>query len=121
MIGRGGSAQVFRGNLNDGTPVAVKRINIHGGHTMTGNILLDHDLRAHVCDFGISLSITRGLNSIVDMEHLKGTFGYMASEMLYSVVSDKSDVFRYGMTLLEHVSLIGDVGPHSGLLLIHRT
>lgn len=68
-----------------------------------GNILLDGDLRAHVSDFGISLSITRDLNSVVDTEHLKGTFGYMAPEMLYSAVSDKSDVFSYGMTLLELV------------------
>jgi hypothetical protein len=36
MIGRGGSAQVFRGNLDDGTPVAIKRINIHGGRTVAG-------------------------------------------------------------------------------------
>jgi len=199
VIGRGGSAQVFRGSLDDGTPVAVKRINIHGGRTVAGeedfrrelsiianahhrslvrllgyclqrggglylvypffengsldrwifhgteeqrrqltwpkrfciavdvaralaylhnechwrilhldvkpgNILLDGDLRAHVSDFGISLSITRrDLNSVVDTEHLKGTFGYMAPEMLYSAVSDKSDVFSYGMTLLELV------------------
>jgi len=198
VIGRGGSAQVFRGSLDDGTPVAVKRINIHGGRTVAGeedfrrelsiianahhrslvrllgyclqrggglylvypffengsldrwifhgteeqrrqltwpnrfciavdvaralaylhnechwrilhldvkpgNILLDGDLRAHVSDFGISLSITRDLNSVVDTEHLKGTFGYMAPEMLYNAVSDKSDVFSYGMTLLELV------------------
>lgn len=198
MIGRGGSAQVFRGNLDDGTPVAIKRINIDTGRTVAGeedfrrelsiianvhhrslvrllgyclqrggglylvyplfengsldrwifngsdeqrrqltwpkrlciavdmaralaylhnechwrilhldvkpgNILLDGDLRAHVSDFGISLSITRGLNSVVDTEHLKGTFGYMAPEMLYNAVSDKSDVFSYGMTLLELV------------------
>jgi len=199
VIGRGGSAQVFRGSLDDGKPVAVKRINIHGGRTVAGeedfrrelsiianahhrslvrllgyclqrggglylvypffengsldrwifhgteeqrrqltwpkrfciavdvaralaylhnechwrilhldvkpgNILLDGDLRAHVSDFGISLSITRrDLNSVVDTEHLKGTFGYMAPEMLYNAVSDKSDVFSYGMTLLELV------------------
>jgi serine/threonine protein kinase len=68
-----------------------------------GNILLDGNLHAHVSDFGISLSITRGLNNVVDTEHLKGTFRYMALKMLYNAVLDKSDVFSYGMTLLKLV------------------
>jgi serine/threonine protein kinase len=46
-----------------------------------GNILLDSDLRAHVCDFGISLSITRDLTSVINTRG-RGTFGYMAPEML---------------------------------------
>lgn len=68
-----------------------------------GNILLDGDLRAHVSDFGISMSVTRNLShltSVVDTRG-RGTFGYMASEMLFRAVSDKSDVFSYGMTVLE--------------------
>jgi len=198
MIGRGGSAQVFRGSLYDGTPVAVKRINIDSGHTVAGeedfrrelsiiasvhhrslvrllgyclqhgggglylvypffengsldkwlfhrteeqrrlmtwpkrfctavdvaralaylhnechrrilhldvkpgNILLDGDLRAHVSDFGVSLSITRGLNSVINTRG-RGTLGYMAPEMLVNSVSDRSDVFSYGKTLFELV------------------
>ena len=67
-----------------------------------GNILLDGDLRAHVSDFGISLSITRGLNSVINTRG-RGTLGYMAPEMLVNSVSDRSDVFSYGKTLLELV------------------
>jgi serine/threonine protein kinase len=66
-----------------------------------GNILLDGDLRAHVSDFGISISITRDLSN-VDTRG-RGTPGYMAPEMMVNAVSAKSDVFSYGMTLLELV------------------
>jgi serine/threonine protein kinase len=66
-----------------------------------GNILLDGDLRAHVSDFGISMSITRDLSN-VDTRG-RGTPGYMAPEMMVNAVSAKSDVFSYGMTLLELV------------------
>ncbi|CAL5093117.1 unnamed protein product [Urochloa decumbens] len=67
-----------------------------------GNILLDGGLRAHVSDFGISVSVARDLASVVDTRG-RGTFGYMAPEMLVNAVSDKSDVYSYGMTLLELV------------------
>ncbi|CAN6193943.1 unnamed protein product [Urochloa humidicola] len=66
-----------------------------------GNILLDGDLRAHVSDFGISVSVDRDMSS-VDTRG-RGTPGYMAPEMLVNAVSAKSDVFSYGMTLLELV------------------
>ncbi|WVZ69817.1 hypothetical protein U9M48_018546 [Paspalum notatum var. saurae] len=66
-----------------------------------GNILLDAGLRACVSDFGISMSVTRDL-SRVDTRG-RGTPGYMAPEMMINAVSTKSDVFSYGMTLLELV------------------
>lgn len=65
------------------------------------NILLDGGLRAHVSDFGISMSIGRDLTS-VDTRG-RGTVGYMAPEMLVNALSAKSDVYSYGMTLLELV------------------
>ncbi|CAD6269292.1 unnamed protein product [Miscanthus lutarioriparius] len=207
-IGQGGSAQVFRGNLDDGTAVAVKRIHMHSGRTEAGeeefrrevsiianvhhrslvrllgyclhhgggglylvypffengsldrwifnrrdeqrrlltwpkrfciavdvaralaylhkdchrrilhldikpgNILLDGGLRAHVSDFGISLSITRDLTSVINTRG-RGTFGYMAPEMLINAVSDRSDVFSYGMTLLELIGGHRNFDPSS--------
>ncbi|TVU34490.1 hypothetical protein EJB05_16325, partial [Eragrostis curvula] len=199
MVGQGGSAQVFRGHLDDGTAVAVKQITItsdvgeaeflkeisiianvhhrslvrllgycrvpegagwylvypflengsldrwlfHGEERRRllpwparrriavdvaralaylhhecrlqilhldikpGNVLLDGDLRAHVSDFGISMTVARGnlttsSASVVDTRG-RGTFGYMAPEMLVNAVSAKSDVFSYGMMLLELV------------------
>ncbi|KAJ1284193.1 hypothetical protein BS78_03G186300 [Paspalum vaginatum] len=66
-----------------------------------GNILLDADLQAYVSDFGISMSVTRDL-SRVDTRG-RGTPGYMAPEMMINALSTKSDVFSFGMTLLELV------------------
>ncbi|OEL30822.1 putative receptor-like protein kinase, partial [Dichanthelium oligosanthes] len=193
MVGRGGSAEVFRGLLDNGTPVAVKRItsdkpvgeadfmreisivaSVHhrslvrllgyslprGGDrylvypffengsldwwlfndeerrrllpwptrrriavdvaralaylhhechrqilhldVKPANILLDGGLRAHVSDFGVSMSIAQGLTS-VDTRG-RGTLGYMAPEISLSKLSVKSDVYSYGMTLLELIS-----------------
>jgi serine/threonine protein kinase len=197
MVGRGGSAEVFRGLLDDGTAVAVKRItsykpvgeedflreisivanvhqrslvrllgycllqgrpgDTHGQYLVypffengsldwwlfngeerrrllpwptrrriavdvakalaylhhechqqilhldikPGNILLDGDLRAHVSDFGISMSIAQDLTSVDTCG--RGTPGYMAPEIWFSSLSTKSDVYSYGMTVLELV------------------
>ncbi|KAF2951426.1 hypothetical protein DAI22_01g261100 [Oryza sativa Japonica Group] len=184
VVGRGGSATVFRGVLDDGTAVAVKRIvcdesvgeadflseitivaSVHhyalvgllgyclqpgGGRYLLypfyenrsldywlfsgeerrrhvavdvakglaylhhecknqilhldikpANILLDGDFRAHVSDFGISMSIGRDLTSVDT--RWRGTLGYMAPEMLVNALSAKSDVYSYGMMLFELV------------------
>ncbi|KAG0521710.1 hypothetical protein BDA96_08G184400 [Sorghum bicolor] len=81
-----------------------------------GNILLDGDLRGHVSDFGISLSITRDLTSVINTRG-RGTFGYMAPEMLVNAVSDRSDVFSYGMTLLELIGGRRNFDPSSSATL----
>jgi serine/threonine protein kinase len=65
------------------------------------NILLDGRLRAHVSDFGISMSIAQDLTSVNTRG--RSTVGYMAPEMLVSSLSAKSDVYSYGMVLLELV------------------
>ncbi|RCV26431.1 hypothetical protein SETIT_5G244800v2 [Setaria italica] len=66
------------------------------------NILLDGGLRGHVSDFGISMSIAQDMTS-VDTRG-RGTLGYMAPEIWVSSLSAKSDVYSYGVTLLELVS-----------------
>ncbi|CAO2210435.1 unnamed protein product [Urochloa humidicola] len=208
MVGQGGSAQVFRGHLADGTPVAVKRIATRGGSAVAdaeflrevsivanvhhrslvrllgyglppggdhrfllyplfdngsldawlfrggeerrrllpwpvrrriavdvaralaylhhecwrqilhldvkpGNILLDGDLRAHLSDFGISMAITRLDDDLIVDTRGRGTLGYMAPEMLLNALSAKSDVFSYGMTLLELVGGRRNFDPSS--------
>eukprot|EP00249_Psilotum_nudum_P024697 c29267_g1_i3 orf=82-1539(+) len=67
------------------------------------NILLDRDFRVKVGDFGLSRSIGRDESRIVTT--MRGTPGYLAPEWLRELgVSNKSDVFSYGMVLLELVS-----------------
>jgi len=54
-----------------------------------------------VSDFGISMSIAQDLTGVDTCG--RGTPGYMAPEIWFSSLSTKSDVYSYGMTLLELV------------------
>ncbi|CAA7408856.1 unnamed protein product [Spirodela intermedia] len=81
------------------------------------NILLDEVFRACVADFGLSKLMSRDESRVVTT--VRGTRGYLAPEwLLESGVSEKSDVYSYGMVLLEivggrrNVRLVGD-GPAS--------
>ncbi|XP_078162002.1 putative receptor-like protein kinase At5g20050 [Carex rostrata] len=66
------------------------------------NILLDGDFRALLSDFGISKLIGKDESTV--MTRARGTVGYLSPEMLVSNgISTKSDVYSYGMVLLELV------------------
>lgn len=66
------------------------------------NILLDNEMNAYLSDFG--LSRVMGTNSS-STTGVAGTFGYVAPEYaLTSRVSDKADVYSYGVVLLELLS-----------------
>ncbi|KAK1437518.1 hypothetical protein QVD17_03310 [Tagetes erecta] len=64
------------------------------------NILLDTNYNAIVSDFGISKLMKRDDSRI--LTSMRGTRGYIAPEwLLGSGISEKSDVFSYGIVLLE--------------------
>ncbi|MCI26640.1 putative receptor-like protein kinase, partial [Trifolium medium] len=66
------------------------------------NILLDECFRALVSDFGLSKLTGKGESHSVSA--IRGTRGYMAPEwLLEQGISDKTDVYSYGMVLLEIV------------------
>ncbi|KAF5462885.1 hypothetical protein F2P56_018854, partial [Juglans regia] len=70
------------------------------------NILLDENLKPKVSDFGLA-KLYPVEDSIVPLTRARGTFGYMAPEMLYKNIggiSYKADVYSFGMLLLEMVS-----------------
>ncbi|KAL9993887.1 putative protein kinase RLK-Pelle-SD-2b family [Helianthus debilis subsp. tardiflorus] len=63
------------------------------------NILLDDNFNAKVSDFGLSKLIDRNQSQV--MTTMRGTPGYMAPEWLSSVITEKVDVYSFGIVLLE--------------------
>ncbi|GKV23390.1 hypothetical protein SLEP1_g33125 [Rubroshorea leprosula] len=63
------------------------------------NILLDESFNAKVSDFGLSKLVGREQSQIVTT--MRGTPGYMAPEWLNSVITEKVDVYSFGIVVLE--------------------
>lgn len=69
------------------------------------NILLDENYVAKVSDFGLAKMINPKDHREWSMTSVRGTRGYLAPEWLANLpVTSKSDVYSYGMVLLEIVS-----------------
>ncbi|XP_071729200.1 G-type lectin S-receptor-like serine/threonine-protein kinase SD2-5 [Rutidosis leptorrhynchoides] len=63
------------------------------------NILLDQDFNAKVSDFGLSKLIDRNETEVITT--MRGTPGYLAPEWLSSSITEKVDVYSFGIVLLE--------------------
>jgi len=67
------------------------------------NILLDNDFNAYLSDFGLSRLLENSETHATT--GVAGTFGYLAPEYAMTCrVSEKADVYSYGVVLLELIS-----------------
>ena len=69
------------------------------------NILLYQDFCPKISDFGLA-KLCLNKESVISIVGARGTIGYIAPEVYskqFGIVSSKSDVYRYGMMVLEMV------------------
>ncbi|XP_042609012.1 interleukin-1 receptor-associated kinase 4 isoform X8 [Cyprinus carpio] len=70
----------------------------------SGNILLDEDLVPKISDFGLTRASASHTCSTVMTGRIVGTTAYMAPEALRGEITPKSDIFSFGVVLLEILS-----------------
>ncbi|KAK3139471.1 hypothetical protein QOZ80_5AG0383800 [Eleusine coracana subsp. coracana] len=126
LIGKGGHAEVYKGQLADGQFVAVKMLTkaygVHCGRGFTlGTSVLTswkpgfcsawykgtaevENYQPQISDFGLAKWLPDKLTHHVVFP-VEGTFGYMAPEyFMHGIINEKTDVFAYGVLLLELVT-----------------
>ncbi|KAJ7544764.1 hypothetical protein O6H91_09G092300 [Diphasiastrum complanatum] len=80
----------------------------------SNNILLDSDFRAHVADFGLAKFFQNSGKS-QSMSSIAGSYGYIAPEYAYTLkVNEKSDIYSFGVVLLELVTGRRPIEPEYG-------
>ncbi|KAI9119144.1 hypothetical protein K1719_009819 [Acacia pycnantha] len=68
------------------------------------NILLTEDYEPQVCDYGLAKWLPENWTHHT-VSKFEGTFGYLAPEyLLHGIVDEKTDVFAFGVLLLELVT-----------------
>ncbi|XP_057440955.1 rust resistance kinase Lr10-like isoform X2 [Lotus japonicus] len=79
------------------------------------NILLDENFIAKVSDFGLARLYPID-NNIITLTTARGTIGYMAPELFYKNiggVSNKADVYSFGMLLMEMANRRRNLNPYA--------
>ncbi|XP_037409402.1 PR5-like receptor kinase [Triticum dicoccoides] len=66
------------------------------------NILLDDNFDAKLSDFGLCKLIDRDMSQVVT--RMRGTPGYLAPEWLTSQITEKADIYSFGVVVMEIIS-----------------
>ncbi|XP_059073449.1 G-type lectin S-receptor-like serine/threonine-protein kinase At2g19130 [Cryptomeria japonica] len=129
-LGRGGFGSVFKGSLQDGTLVAVKKMEegsqrllvydympngslnsfLFTSPSKSKRKVLEWKIRFEIAnlspklaDFGLAKLVGRDFSRVLTTT--RGTRGYLAPEWIFGLpISSKVDVYSFGMTLLEIIS-----------------
>ncbi|XP_062402694.1 interleukin-1 receptor-associated kinase 4 [Sardina pilchardus] len=82
---------------------------LHSNHHVhrdvkSANILLDEKCVAKISDFGLTRASAKRTSTTVMTEKVVGTTAYMAPEALRGEITPKSDIYSFGVVLLEIIS-----------------
>ncbi|CAL4977422.1 unnamed protein product [Urochloa decumbens] len=66
------------------------------------NILLDENFNGKLSDFGLCKLIDQDKSQVIT--RMRGTPGYLASEWLTSQITEKADVYSFGIVVMEIIS-----------------
>ncbi|KAL8192188.1 hypothetical protein R6Q57_028050 [Mikania cordata] len=81
----------------------------------SNNILLDGDFGARVADFGVAKVVDANEKDGNSMSVIAGSCGYIAPEYAYTLrVNEKSDIYSFGVVILELVTGKRPVDPEYG-------
>ena len=80
----------------------------------SANVLLTNDYQAKIGDFGLARLGSDHSNSIVQTNRLQGTMGYISPEAARGNISTKTDVFSYGVLMLELLTNLSAFDPNRG-------